>query len=201
MATLGIDTSNKLPSLKRFERLLKVEQKRRVNSTWILCDLNLLAKDNPEYDDVYQQFRDEAEVADSTITKYNATVKDFPISRRKWYMSIDLYYSVSGLRDKNGNPLVHIQDNLLSKVYQKKQSGEKVEGGIRKWLRDEVKKVKREPIIETETITATVGNVDDVLRTWHKLPDGYEVQVKYVKQVAYEQSELEDEITEMKKAS
>lgn len=191
MTTLGIDFDSIPLTPESFRQHLEKAQDDRVLATWNICDLNYIAKHNPEYDEVYQQYRNETKIADSTINKYNSTIDTFPLSRRKWHLSIDMYYSVVGLRDEDGNPATHVQDNLLGKAYRKAERGET---GIRKWLRDEVKKVKRDPVVEKETLTATVGTIDDILRVGHQLPDGYEVKIEYVKVIEYGQSELEDEI-------
>lgn len=193
--SLGIDFDNlKHLSPERFASIFTTLSTNKIKNKWALIDAFQHAKDNPEYDDMLTQVIDESQVVRASYEKYLPTARAFPIRRRQWSFSPELYYTVASLRDEDGNPLEHIQDELLRQTHKRIQDGET---GVRKWLQAEVKKLKREPVTETETITASVGSIDHMLKTFHQLPDGYEVTIKYTKIVEYESSELENDIAEL----
>lgn len=200
MTALGIDFS-RLKNLtpERFGTICTTLSTTHMTNKWKYVDALVFAADNPEYEDVLAQVEQPKELNVDSYKKYVATARDFPIRRRKWNMSIDIYYTVTSLRNpETGEPYENIQDNLLQKAANKFDNDEPK---VRDWLRNEVKKVKREPIIETETITGTVGSLDDMLRRFHQLPDGYEVTIKYTKVIEYNSSDTETEVAEMAIAS
>lgn len=187
---LGIDFSTQKPPPALFQSRIQKAQQLRTDATWTLADAYVFSQDNPDYVDYFENVYDETLVSRNTITKYQATIRTFPYARRKWNLSIDMYYSVTSIRHEDGSPATFIQDELLRKVDARRQRGEI---GTRDWLREEVKKLKREPIVEREKVVGKVGSIDEMLRTFHQLPDGYEVEIMIKKPQAYEQSELETE--------
>ena len=110
-----------------------------------------------------------------------------------WNFSPELYYTVASIKNEDGTPATSVQDHLLQMAADKIETNAVPEGGIRKWLQHEKKKIKGETITETTKLELPIMEINgqryilaDVI------PSGIDrVEVKYTVTIEYEQSELE----------
>ena len=148
MTFLGVDFKALPPTPQSFQSHIEQAMDSRVQAMWVLADALVFSEDNPDYADTFEQYFDDAKVSRRSIEKHRATIRTFPHARRKWNLSIEMYYTVKTLDNEAG------QNRLLEQVATEDINDK------RGWLRDEVKRIKNEPITTTTTLDLPVIELD-----------------------------------------
>lgn len=145
---------------------------------WALGDLYNISRQR----DFSEQAFDLRKKSLSTIQNYATVARVFPKARRKFDVSFSHYYEAKSLKDDEGNPLAHLQDNLLRLAE------------LHDWNRDTMREKVRQArgqTTERKTIEAQVGIVDELLQKDYGLPIGMFVKVTFEIVTVQEDSEQE----------
>jgi hypothetical protein len=149
-------------------------------TAWALGDLMILG--DSRWHEQYTQAFDDTKKSLATLRNYQTVAKSFPEQRREYDLSFSHYRAVCSLRNDEGQPLEHIQDELLRKAEAQQWNREDI--------RDAVKQAKGQTI-EKKTIESQVGIVDAMLQTDYGLELGTRVRVTF--EIVVTESERESE--------
>lgn len=171
----GIDINND-PSYEDFEQAVTTATNASNGACWALGDLYELSRQREDYAQAF----DECKKSLKTLQNYATVCKTFPKHRRKFSLSFSHYSEVKSIRDDKGNPLEHVQDQLLRQA---------VKDGLNREDFRDIVRVAKGTISERQTVEAQVGVIDSLLQKDYGLPPGTIVKVSFVIEVPTEESE------------